>query len=71
MTTMDAHWSNLAPWDRALRVGFGLALLALGFYGSGEGLSVTLLRIFGWLPLVTGVAGWCPFYALIGVRSRR
>jgi hypothetical protein len=29
------------------------------------------LKIFAWVPLVTGFLGWCPIYAILGISSRR
>jgi len=61
---------NVAPWDRILRIALGLAMLAVGWVGLLPGLWSAALTLFGWFPLVTGLAGWCPFYVLLGWRSR-
>jgi hypothetical protein len=29
------------------------------------------LKIFGFIPLVTGLIGWCPFYTLAGVATKK
>jgi hypothetical protein len=29
------------------------------------------LEVFGWVPLVTGLIGWCPVYSLLGIRTRK
>jgi hypothetical protein len=55
--------------DRALRVIVGLALIgvALGVFGAGY------TSVWGWigvLPLVTGLVGWCPLYAALGITTR-
>jgi hypothetical protein len=51
---------NEGPTDRALRVGLGLFILTLALaYGSWWGLA-------GLVPLVTGLVGYCPVYALFG-----
>ena len=63
-------FSNLAPWDRALRIAGGLAMLAAGWLGLAPGLWGAALQLFGWFPLVTGIAGWCPGYVLLGCRTR-
>ena len=50
--------------DRVLRVGLGVALIALVFVGPQPP--------WGWLglvPLVTGVVGFCPLYRLVGVNT--
>lgn len=63
-------FSNLAPWDRSLRIGFGLAMLAVGWLDLAPGLWSAALELFGWFPLITGIAGWCPGYVLLGCRTR-
>jgi Protein of unknown function (DUF2892) len=50
--------------DRALRVIIGLAVISLVFVGPKTH--------WGWLgviPLLTGLAGWCPLYALFGINT--
>ncbi len=50
--------------DRVLRVIFGLAVLSLVFVGPQT--------MWGWLglvPLLTGLVGFCPVYALFGLRT--
>lgn len=53
--------TNEAGWDRTLRVLFGLALLSLVFFGPK-----TLWGLVGAVPLITGLAGTCPVYSLLG-----
>ena len=57
--------------DRVLRVTVGLVLLALGWSGAASDLWGVAMRLFGWFPLVTGLIGWCPFYALFDFTTRR
>lgn len=55
---------NMATWDRALRVVIGVALIALVFFGPKTP--------WGWVgvvPLLTGLSGRCPAYALFGFRT--
>ena len=50
--------------DRVLRVGLGVALIALVFVGPQTP--------WGWLglvPLLTGLVGFCPLYRLVGLNS--
>ena len=50
--------------DRVLRVGLGIALIALVFVGPQTP--------WGWLgaiPLVTGLVGSCPIYTMLGVST--
>jgi len=58
---------NVCNTDRVLRIiiGIGLLALALLYDGPGGGL--------GWIgivPLVTGLLGFCPLYAVLGVNCR-
>ncbi len=50
--------------DRALRVIFGLALLALVFVGPQ-----TPWGWIGLVPLVTGLVGICPLYSVLGINT--
>lgn len=55
---------NEGPIDRALRVLLGIVLLSLTFLGPKTP--------WGWLgivPLVTGIVGICPLYALLGLST--
>jgi hypothetical protein len=62
-TLHDRFARNEGRFDRALRVGAGLVLLALGLtFGSWWGL-------VGLVPLVTGLVGYCPVYALFGIST--
>lgn len=60
------EWINVARWDRGVRVLLGVVLLGLAFGGVVGGLLGASFRLLGWFPLVTGLVGWCPFYALFG-----
>jgi Protein of unknown function (DUF2892) len=62
-------WRNEADWDRFLRTLAGFVLVVLGLSGVVGELAATALSIFGWVPLVTGLLGWCPVYSLFGIRT--
>lgn len=62
-------WINEAGWDRALRITAGLAMLALGWTGIVGGTLGTVLSWLGFVPLLTGIVGWCPAYMLFGMRT--
>jgi hypothetical protein len=66
-----ASWGNLSGAERALRVLAGAAMLAGSWCGAVTGIEGVALQVFGWVPLITGIAGWCPFYAVLGLSSRR
>jgi len=56
---------NVHNIERAIRVIVGLALISLVFVGPQS--------LWGWIgvvPLATGIIGWCPPYALLGINTR-
>jgi ABC-type polysaccharide/polyol phosphate export permease len=55
---------NEGSIDRFLRVVIGIVLIALVFVGPK-----TPWGWIGLLPLVTGLVGFCPAYALFGIRT--
>lgn len=58
--------SNVGGIDRILRVIAGLVLIGLAATGT--------VGWWGWLgivPLATGLMGWCPPYALLGISTCR
>lgn len=55
--------ANVGRLDKVIRIGAGVAILALGLvFKSYWGL-------VGLVPLITGVSGFCPAYTLIGVST--
>jgi hypothetical protein len=52
---------NVGSVERAIRIAAGLFLLALVFVGPK-----TMWGLVGVVPLLTGLTGWCPPYALFG-----
>ena len=52
---------NVGAGDRAVRVIAGLAILAVLIYVEGP---LRWLGLIGLVPLVTGLFGYCPLYAL-------
>ena len=57
---------NEAGWDRALRVVLGIVLLYLGWSGVVGGTIGWIFKVGGFLPLATGIVGWCAVYELFG-----
>lgn len=61
---------NEGGLDRILRIIIG-ALLVLGvFFGASVGMP--WLNPWGWIglvPLITGLLGWCPAYAILGIKT--
>lgn len=60
---------NVASWDRILRVLLGIVLIYLGWSGVVSGAAGTVLVILGLVPLLTGLLGFCPLYALLRIRT--
>ena len=56
--------TNEGGIDRALRVIVGLAVLSLAFVGPR-----TPWGYVGLVPLLTGLVGFCPLYALLGINT--
>ena len=64
------EFNNQAGWDRLTRVGVGLFMIVAGWFVLGDGLWGAAFKIFGLIPLATGLLGWCPFYAVLGVTTK-
>jgi hypothetical protein len=62
---------NESSVDRIIRVVAGLALLALGFSGMVTGTLGTVFKILGFVPLLTGLIGFCPLYSLFKFQTNR
>jgi hypothetical protein len=58
---MPTNESNL---DRALRVIAGAGILSLAFIGPQ-----TVWGYVGLVPLITGLVGYCPLYAMLGLST--
>jgi hypothetical protein len=58
--------SNMGSFDRYARIALGVVLLGLVFMGQK-----TLWGLIGLLPLLTGLAGFCPGYRAAGVHTCR
>ncbi len=52
---------NIHPVERAVRIAAGLVLTSLAFWGPSS-----YWFLLGLIPLVTGILGWCPPYAMLG-----
>ncbi len=55
---------NVGNTERGIRVVVGLALVSLVFVGPQ-----TPWGWIGLVPIVTGLVGWCPPYALFGINT--
>lgn len=55
--------TNVGGVDRGLRIVLGLVLLSLFFVLDGD---ARWFSAVGFVPLLTGLIGWCPIYPLLG-----
>ncbi len=62
---------NEGTIDRVVRIVAGIILLALGWGEVVTGTLGTVFKIVGFVPLLTGVVGWCPLYAIAHLSTRR
>jgi hypothetical protein len=67
--------TNQGPIDRIVRSVVGAALLALVFFSLEgpialvEGAIALIIGVVGAVTLLTGLIGWCPTYALLGINT--
>lgn len=55
---------NVHSIEQALRIVVGLILVSLAFVGPAN-----LWFLVGLIPLITGIVGWCPPYAMLGINT--
>jgi hypothetical protein len=58
---------NESSTFRAIRVVAGLVMLYLGWTGTVAGTAGVVLQWLGFVPLLTGLTGFCPLYAVMGI----
>lgn len=61
---------NEAGWDRMARVALGIVLLVVGL-GVLDGTAGTVVAVLSAVPLLTGITGFCPLYAVFRFRTNR
>jgi len=65
---MKTNQSNI---ERIIRVVLGIVLLVLGWGGFVGGTLGLVFKILGFLPLLTGLIGFCPLYALFKFSTKK
>jgi hypothetical protein len=60
--------TNEGTLDRVLRVIVGAGLLAWFFFDNGSG-AWHYAKLVGVVPLLTGLIGTCPIYAMLGIST--
>lgn len=63
-------FTNLSSWDRWLRVVLGVSVLVVGWGTELSEVGGLALRIFGWIPVLTGLLGWSPLYSLLDITTQ-
>lgn len=63
--------TNESGMDRIIRVIGGAVILILGWSNIVHGGFGLFLRYFGFLPLITGLVGFCPAYYLLHFRTKK
>lgn len=56
--------TNIHPIERVIRIVAGLAITSLAFWVPSN-----LWFLLGIVPLATGLAGWCPAYAIFRIST--
>lgn len=60
--------ANVGGIDKILRIVVGLALIAMAV------LNIAPVGAWGWIgviPLLTGLFGFCPFYPILGLSTKK
>ncbi len=60
---------NLGHHEQIIRVGVGIALLALSGFSILPGWGDFVLMVGGLISLVTGIIGYCPVWHAFGINS--
>jgi len=60
----DERMKNVGGFDKIARIVAGVVLIVLAVMGIGAPWTW-----IGVVPLVTGLMGWCPLYAVLGLRT--
>lgn len=63
------NFRNLAAWEQSVRIAAGVIMLVLG-WTLWSTPWMLVLRVLALYPLITGIVGWCPIYALLRLDSR-
>ncbi len=60
---------NTGPFDRVARFGIGIVLAAAIVTGTVTGGLALLAGALGIIMVATALTGFCPIYALLGIRT--
>ena len=68
---MDIMKTNESNADRIIRIVLGVVLLVLGWGGFVTGTLGLIFKILGFIPLLTGIVGYCPIYGLLKLSTKK
>lgn len=60
---------NVGKIDRGVRIFMGVSIAILFYANQLSGPSAYALMIIAGILVITGIIGWCPIYALLGVKK--
>ena len=58
--------ANVGTTDKFIRIAIGIALLAYAYLGEGQ---IRWIGLIGVVPVLTTLVGFCPLYAMLGLRT--
>lgn len=61
---------NVGGFDRVFRIVLGIVLIVAGFFFL-SGTVGTIVGVIGFIPLLTGLIGWCPLYLPFKFSTRK
>lgn len=56
--------TNIHSIERGFRITAGLIITSLAFWGPSS-----FWYLFGIVPILTGLSGWCPVYSILGIST--
>lgn len=62
---------NESTTDRIIRIILGAVLLILGWTGMVTGTLGAIFKWLGFIPLLTGLIGFCPLYAIFKMGTKK
>ena len=63
--------TNESSIDRVIRVILGVVLLVLGWGNIVPGTLGLVFKILGFVPLLTGLVGFCPLYSILKIKTSK
>lgn len=61
--------TNVGNIDRGIRIFLGVGICVLFYANRLSGSSAYALMVIAGILIITGLVGWCPLYALLGIKK--